>query len=312
MCKINLDIIIPFKDAADFLPDICSDLESQKNQNFTVYFVSDCSTDGSLLFLKRNFNFTHYVLESQTSGPGGARNEGIDHSKGDYILLIDADDRIDTNYTDRFYTSAVKTSADIIECMYQSIDPHGNVISGTNVESFISASDRFEALLMGDLPRLSWGKAYNRELLNKLQARFPPNVHNGEDHIFLLQAYSDNPSIAIICEHLYQWIRRPTSLTNRIVTEKTIDDFIHIAELKTDLLNKKNYLPAKNDDLFIRFSRRCFKEARSLISKIRSEAVDTENLTQVLRHRIHISFKLEAICNAIKNDSTSYWHDVMG
>ncbi|MBF4554905.1 glycosyltransferase [Pseudomonas sp. p50] len=308
---MKIDIIIPFKDAALHLPNICADLESQTHKNFTVHFVSDQSSDDSLAVLNDGFSFPYHVWESDRIGPGAARNLGINKSDGDYILFIDADDRISKEYTYRFHEKALETNADIIECMYQSIDTNGTVISGTNLENFISSNDRFFALVYGDIPRLSWGKAYKRKSIESRNALFPENIHNGEDHIFLLNAYKNSPHIEIICEHLYSWIRHPQSLTNREITKKTLEDFVDVSELKTEILKLTPENLYADEEILLKFSRRTFKEARILISKIKSESEDPRDLIQHLRELILKSTTLPLVNEIIRNDSTSYWSDVM-
>lgn len=309
---MKFDIVIPFKDAVNHLPTLCADLEKQIHQDFTAHFVSDQSFDGSLDFLKKDHRFQLNILESPGSGPGTARNEGMKHASGEYILFIDADDRIADNYTQRFYDKARASNADIIECMYQSIDQNGIVISGTNIETFISSSDRFLALTLGDIPRLSWGKAYKRSFLEKQNAFFPNNIHNGEDHIFLLQAYKNSPHIEIICERLYSWMRHPESLTNRKVTHKTVEDFVKVSESKSNILESTLGHSDLNSEVFLKFARRTFKEARILISKIKSENNDAQNLIDYLRNQIIDSTHLFKMKELLKIDNTSYWKDVIG
>lgn len=308
---MKLDIVIPFKDAEEHLPNICADLESQTHQDFTVHFISDQSSDTSLAYLKNGLPFSYRVWESDGAGPGAARNIGIKKSDGDYILFIDADDRISKDYTLRFYEKALSTEADIVECMYQSIDTNGVIISGTNIESFISSSDRFQALIYGDIPRLSWGKAYKRKSIESKDALFPENIHNGEDHIFLLKAYKDSPHVEILCEYLYSWIRHPQSLTNRPPTEKTVEDFVMVSESKANILGLTTESSASDEEMLLKFSRRTFKEARILISKINSDSENPQTLIRHLRELILQSASLTLIRDFIKTDTTSYWKDVM-
>lgn len=308
---MKLDVIIPFKDAEIHLPNICADLEKQNFKNFTVHFVSDHSIDDSLTYLDREFSFEHKIYESLEDGPGAARNLGITSSSNQYLLFIDADDRISPNYLSRFEQVAAATAPDIIECMYQSIDTDGNVISGTNLESFISPDDRFMALVYGDVPRLSWGKAYKRSHIENQNAYFPDNIHNGEDHIFLLKAYKGSAHIEIICEQLYSWIRHSHSLTNRAPTTKTVEDFVKVGELKAELLELTPSDTSVDEDKLLKFSRRTFKEARMLTSKIKSDSIDSEKLISELQSLIASSNTLDLVCETLRNDSTSYWQDIM-
>lgn len=65
-----------------------------------------------------------------------------------------------------------------------------------------------------------------------------------------------------------------------------------------------------NDEL-LKFSRRTYKEARTLKNKINNDGINIRDLTYALRQKIISSEKLSDINNIIKNDKTSYWSDIM-
>ncbi|MDF1894664.1 glycosyltransferase family 2 protein [Rahnella sp. Lac-M11] len=309
---MNIDILIPFKDAEAHLPNICYDLSQQTFNNFQVTFISDDSIDGSIEYLENtHFPFKSKILESTGQGPGTARNIGIRNTDFEYICFIDVDDRIETNFIEEFTSVAINHKPDIVECMFKSISPDGEIISGTHIENFISNKDRFLTLLDGSTPRLSWGKIYKREHLLNIDCFFPDGIHNGEDHIFLLNAYSSNPTVEIVLKKLYSWVRHPNSLTNRPPTEKTIEDFIKVSELKSDIFEKyKSYITDKNLSS-LAFSRRFFKEARMLQLQIKAFPSTSGNLIVKLQQGILHSEKLKKRRDDIEHDATSYWKDVM-
>lgn len=313
---LEIDIIIPFRDAVDHLNNICSCLNRQTSNNFTVYFISDHSTDGSIELLKSlDLKFKHTILESLSSGPGAARNTGIENSCGDYICFIDADDKISDDYIEKFSFVATYEQPDIIECMFKAINTDSDLVSKTNLASYISCEDRFDSLISGAVPRLSWGKAYRREHLLRNNARFPDDIYNGEDHIFLLLAYNKTPRVSLIFDFMYFWVRHPNSLTNRTPTEKNIFDFIAVSEAKykifTERLNSQDIDDEAHHKNKITFSRRLFKEARSLKNDIIKNSDQHSSLIEALKMKLLASETLSEPMDIIKNDSTSYWSDVI-
>lgn len=309
---MKLEIIVPFKDAIEYIKDLCNDLNSQSDLDFSVCFVSDNCIDGTIDYLVGDFGFEYSVIKSEGDGPGAARNSGIKRSDADYVLFIDVDDRIDFNYVELFKKKSIETLADVIECMYTAKKIDGTIISATNLKDFLSNDSRFISLVEGKIPRLSWGKAYSRKYLIDNDAFFPDGIHNGEDHIFLLKFYQGEPSVELIIKSLYSWIRRDSSLTNRPVELKTIKDFITVSEMKTSIFSQ--YLLGRDDceKLFLIFSRRLFKEARVLRNKIISDGVNSSLYIDELQCGINSSLLLNDVKNVIENDkNTTYWKDVM-
>ena len=76
---------------------------------YEVIVVDDCSTDNSVdaakTFLYReNYYITH---TEKNSGPGIARNIGVDKSIGKYVLFLDSDDCLDSNILYKLYDTLV-------------------------------------------------------------------------------------------------------------------------------------------------------------------------------------------------------------
>lgn len=96
---IRLSIIIPVFGVEKFIAR-CLDSVYKINlpeEEFEVICVDDCSPDSSVSIIeeyrKRHNNLI--ILRHETNKrQGGARNTGIRYAKGEYLLFVDADDRI--------------------------------------------------------------------------------------------------------------------------------------------------------------------------------------------------------------------------
>src|SRR5699024_2696777 len=79
---------------------------AQSFKNFDLLLINDGSTDstGQLceLFSEKHQNIR--VFHQENAGPSVARNKGIVEARGEYITFIDADDIVDANFLDGFFT----------------------------------------------------------------------------------------------------------------------------------------------------------------------------------------------------------------
>ena len=79
---------------------IAEAIESVINQDFTDYeiiIVDDCSTDNTREIIDKycnNTNIEFYHTKKNTGTAGGARNLGLKHSVGEYIIFLDGDDKL--------------------------------------------------------------------------------------------------------------------------------------------------------------------------------------------------------------------------
>lgn len=90
-----IDIIIPaynaHKTISKALLSICM---QTVNDKINVYIIDDCSDHDYKDIInkfKDRINIIEYKLD-KNSGPGVARQYGLDHSNGEYIYFLDADD----------------------------------------------------------------------------------------------------------------------------------------------------------------------------------------------------------------------------
>lgn len=89
--KFNYSVIIPFRDCTDFLHIACSSIPNRDDIQIIVVdnAQNPIGTDAIKKFEKIKIE---YYISSPTKGAGCARNEGLKHAKGKFLLFLDADD----------------------------------------------------------------------------------------------------------------------------------------------------------------------------------------------------------------------------
>ena len=122
---MNLSIIIPVFNEENFLEKLFYDLKKYFNTNDTeIIFVNDGSTDNSKNLIEhfikddlKNFKTTLINFDFN-KGKGKAVREGINLSKGKYVLLQDADLELDLEDSKELY-DIIKNNSDI-KCIFGS------------------------------------------------------------------------------------------------------------------------------------------------------------------------------------------------
>ena len=93
MGKYKLSIIIPAYNAENYLPQLLACLDKQMVPGVEVIIIDD----GSKVPFTTNYSWAT-VIRQKNSGPGIARNTGLDKMTGEYFTFIDADDMVADNY----------------------------------------------------------------------------------------------------------------------------------------------------------------------------------------------------------------------
>jgi len=108
--KPLVSVIIPSYNRARVLPRAINSVLNQTYSNFELIIIDDRSTDNTKEILKKyseKDKRIRYMKNKHKKGPGGARNQGLEVSKGKYIAFLDSDDEWSKDH--------IKSSVDIIE-----------------------------------------------------------------------------------------------------------------------------------------------------------------------------------------------------
>lgn len=100
-----VSIIIPCYNLAPYLPEAVESIVWQTFADWECIIVNDGSTDNTSQVAKEIISKYPdkriYLLEKENEGPAEARNVGIKHSRGKFILPLDADDLIHPSFLEK-------------------------------------------------------------------------------------------------------------------------------------------------------------------------------------------------------------------
>lgn len=112
----QISVIIPLYNKETIIGRSIQSVLSQSFKDFELIIVNDGSTDGSTKVVKTFCDDRIFFIEQENGGPSKARNTGIRHAQGDWIVFLDADDELLPNALSNFWSSHLKhKDADIID-----------------------------------------------------------------------------------------------------------------------------------------------------------------------------------------------------
>jgi glycosyltransferase involved in cell wall biosynthesis len=97
-----VSVIIPYYNQSEYILECIESVVSQSYQNVEIIIVDDGSRDPISNINSNLLTFSIVkILTIENNGLPFARNHGIINSKGKYILPLDADDKIASNYIEQ-------------------------------------------------------------------------------------------------------------------------------------------------------------------------------------------------------------------
>ncbi len=98
----RVSVVIPCYNQGAFVDETINSVLDQTWQDFEIIVVNDGSTDPFTVNHLQQLNFPKTrVLHTGNQGLASARNNGIREAQGEYILPLDADDRIGPTYLEQ-------------------------------------------------------------------------------------------------------------------------------------------------------------------------------------------------------------------
>ncbi len=113
----KVSIVTPVYNGGSFIEEYFESILAQTFQNWECIVVNDGSTDNTLKIIEkyasRDVRISYFTIPN-SGAPKTPRDLAISKAKGEWILPVDADDKINGNYIEEMLSRAQKTSADII------------------------------------------------------------------------------------------------------------------------------------------------------------------------------------------------------
>ncbi|WP_016896792.1 glycosyltransferase [Aerococcus viridans] len=246
-----VSIIVPVYNAAPYLSKCITSILNQSYQNLECILVNDGSTDNSLdICLEWTKKDTKVqVIDQKNGGVSVARNQGIQASRGDFILFVDSDDTVDSNTISYLIEEQESENVDVIifGLVRHFRDGHITKSSGIHTKRKLSFEDfiaNFWDNYEGELTNSPTNKLYKASIIKENHIEFPLGMKMGEDLLFNLAYLEQVEEIFVTDQHFYHYQLHDGQATFNI-DMRVADDMLiflkEITKLKKQVAASDNY-----------------------------------------------------------------------
>lgn len=162
-----ISVIITCYNHGKFLGEAIKSVEAQTFKNFELLIIDDGSTDNTAL-VAGEFTWAHYIYQPN-AGLSAARNTGLKHAAGDYILFLDADDRLLPDAL-RHSIEAMRVHPDagFVFGGHHFINKEGVIYGGLQTSDFNRAAKPYENLLISNFIAMHGAVLFRRQVLQEI------------------------------------------------------------------------------------------------------------------------------------------------
>ncbi|WTI17601.1 glycosyltransferase [Streptomyces sp. NBC_00820] len=206
----TVSVIIAAYNAMPYLTNCIASVAEQTigQDRLEVIVVNDGSTDGTPAELERLAALHPKLLrvfhQANSGGPSAPRNAGLDHATGEFVFFLDSDDHLGPEALERMVRMAEENGTDVV--LGKMVGVGGRGAPKSMFKRNQPRTDVFASRVYWTLNPM---KLFRRDLLERLQLRFPTDLAIGEDQLFVGAAYLNASGISVVADYdcLY-WVRR--------------------------------------------------------------------------------------------------------
>jgi glycosyltransferase involved in cell wall biosynthesis/pyruvate-formate lyase-activating enzyme len=235
MSTVFFSIVVPTYNAAAHIEECLGSIRAQdlSPELFEVIVADDCSADGTVELAtacgKSLQNFRVFRRDSN-GGPGAARNVGIDHARGEWLIFVDADDLLTPDCLSSLKVFIERSCEEATTAV-------GYDWTAVLTDDGLNSSKRYgrrDGQFLADRSKLMYQylthrmdgsviyTAIRRSLLERHRIRFQEGLH--EDVDFIFRVYYHSPKSTFLGRAIYKKRGRRASIINSI-SEKHIDGY---------------------------------------------------------------------------------------
>ena len=236
--------MIPVYNIINYLPNAVFSALDQTERDLEIILVDDGSTDGSggLCDELALTDGRIRVIHKENGGLSSARNAGVAAAAGEYVLLLDGDDRLHPRAAERTLAVMEESGADFVQFRYREVADAAAGEKTLVLPEQICSGYRWAegpAALFTNLYRLggegasACTKLFRRELLE----RFPFEKTRHEDEQWCTKAFQQPLAAAYIDDVLYDYVMRDGSIIRSGYSPSRLDVF-RVAERRLEALER--------------------------------------------------------------------------
>ena len=225
----TLSVIVPLYNVQNYLDDCVQSILSQSYRDLELLLVDDGSTDGSAALCDgyAQMDGRVKVFHKTNGGVSSARNVGLEHMRGEFLIFADADDW----FASDAFSKLMQDAATLSDLTF-----YGSIFHYADHEEQRSPGNHsysdFLALQHGllhlaynkdcpDYIGFTWNKLFRASIIREHGLRFVEGLSIREDEVFTLSYASFCSTMQVLPDRLYHYRKLPCGLT---VAKKSSDE----------------------------------------------------------------------------------------
>lgn len=236
-----VSIIVPIYGTEKYLPACIESICKQTYKKLQIILVDDNSPDRcpEICDAYAEKDPRIMVIHQENKGVSGARNTGIHHATGEYIMFVDSDDELYPDAVNVLLHDAYKYDADIVWAPRKGDTQNGKAVcDGRCNECIVFQGDDPLLLSLNGTYNTNavWGKLFKASFITGIYFEEGKNIN--EDGFFMFQCYLKKPVMVQHNVAVYQYNVRENSGSRQLFSDKFFS-MLYFCDRKKEFILEK-------------------------------------------------------------------------
>lgn len=243
--NLKVSIIVAIYNVEKYIGKCIESIINQDYRNIEVILVDDCSKDASGKICDeyaRKDNRILVIHNKSNMRQSGVRNTGLDHATGDYVVFVDGDDWLASDYVTYMLKVITETQSDMAINLvnFTTRDTKQVKIQKTQVWS---AEKTTAELLFPHITIGVWNKIYSRAFIEKYHLRFHSELFTAEGYRFINDAAQRSNHVGVGCRKVYYYrLNNTGSSTTKYDIRQSEGALFALEGIENDLIIRTPYV----------------------------------------------------------------------
>lgn len=256
MSKVS--IIIPCYNQGKYVAEAIESSINQTHENIEIIVVNDASTDNSseiINFYAKKYENIKYIENSENKGVIFCRNLAIQKAHGEYILPLDADDKIAPQYIEKaLAVFSLKAETKIVYC-------RSMLFGSKNKEFRLDEFSLDNIIFKNCIPNTSMFKKSDFLQVNGYKSCMKEGLEDWDFWLSIIETAKNKENCVYKLDEILFYYRKYKNPPSRSSFDKTVQ-----LELQKNILNNHLELFSQNSE----FLKRAFAVSPKKFAKYKS------------------------------------------
>ena len=204
----KVTVVVSIYNMGKYLEKCVDSLLCQTYPCFEIFLINDGSTDNSDETCRKYASaYPEKItyIKKENGGPSSARNEGMKHATGDFIIFPDPDDYVSPDYLSDLVALNNKYDTDLEVCNYTVFRKNRTRIGCDDCEQFLLRDEAAEQCvkIQNTIGVFPWNKLFHMDIIRTYDLKYDVNRPAAQDIVFLYQYLAHCEIVSYTSKSLY-------------------------------------------------------------------------------------------------------------